>query len=102
MKEFLEKCWYLVDIIGFPVLVVKIFDTPYAFLVKDFKVKQPYAPWNEVIGQDITSLVTEISISALTEGNNNYLLKSQNLPELSFKFGHDDYIVMNYKRKNVY
>lgn len=102
MKEFLEKCWQLVSIIETPILVVRVFDIPYAFLTKDFKVKQPYAPWNEVIGQDITSMVTEISISALAEGNNNYLLKAQSLPELSFKFGHDDYIVMNYKRKNVY
>lgn len=102
MKEFLEKCWQLVGLIESPIVVVKIFDVPYAFLTKEFKMKQPYAPWNEIVGQDITSLVSEISLSTLASGSNNFLLRAQSFPEVSFKFGHDDYLILNYKRENIY
>lgn len=103
-KDLFKKCWEIVDVTGSSVLIVKNWDTFYVYFVGSGNfipksMHNNYNEANEVV--DITDILPTIdNFGTLTD--QIVQDKTQNLPVLSFRFGHGDFVWLTNKRNKTF
>lgn len=103
-KDFLEKCWTVVQQQEKPILIVETLKDYFeAYLVESFRNKSRDVFQNDVLGaQEITDLIE--SVEFLPSNNNKLSMESKinSRPKKDFSFGHDSFLLLKTIQKNEY
>lgn len=102
-KTVIENLWTLVAMTNCPIVVVNFLGEIRAYLVDNFLSKTRDISFNEIQGgRDITDIALNLSFQAPQLNSITLEDKIQGYPKKSFKFGHDNYILMVSNKKNEY
>lgn len=110
-KDFIERCWLLCYTIKRPVLIIDNFGIVEAYVVNRFIEKSRDQFTNDVFdAQNVTKVIWNLQLNLSLDLtldlkiNNNLNLQSKinNLPLQSFKFGHNNYILLLDAKENEY
>lgn len=90
-NQIYEKIKSFVKHAGAKILVMDMMGVESYYLVNTFNQKAIHQPYNEVLkGKCINRIIKDDSITVVDEQNFEAL--TANIPDETFKFGHDNYV----------